>query len=109
YGYDSAGRLDQLTAPDGTRWDYTLDDLGRITEITPGYRVADTFTGPNGSAPDTSKWASSGTASGAATINDNQLRLYVASVVASTSTAGSSTTVSTASDRDIRFDYVVDD
>ena len=47
-----------MTAPDGSSFLYTYDSMGRISSIVPGETEADSFTAPNGSALDGTKWTS---------------------------------------------------
>ncbi|MFN8053526.1 MAG: DUF6531 domain-containing protein [Acidimicrobiales bacterium] len=100
YAYDGAGRPVSLTAPDGTVWHNTLDANGRVTAVTSSWRLADTFTAPDGTAPDTNKWTSVN-----GTVTGNAAALGVSSATPSASIA----TLDQAADRDLRFIYKVAD
>lgn len=78
YTYDNAGRRRSMTAPDGSTVTYSYDAMSRIASITPMETMADSFTGPNGTDPDTAKWARTVAAGATATVQANALQLGVA-------------------------------
>jgi len=103
WSVDNAGRRTSLTYPDGNTNLYTYNTAGQLASITPTYRSADTFTAPNNTAPDPSKWQTALTASATASIQNNEAVLAWANVAGSTTKLTSLTTA--ASDHDLNYRY----
>jgi RHS repeat-associated protein len=89
YTYDAAGRRTKMVAPDGSIIGYTYDSAGRLSSVNAVDLIADSFTAPSGSAPDTNKWTTTVAASGTATIQGNTLRMTLANVANSSVTLAS--------------------
>jgi RHS repeat-associated protein len=103
WSYDAAGRRTQLAYPDGATYTYAYDTAGRVASITPGEVVADTFTGPTNSAPDTAKWTATLTSGGTAKVVGNELELGYTTTASSTASVAA-TGVSLA-DSDVKVRY----
>jgi RHS repeat-associated protein len=75
--YDAAGRRTAMALPDGTVLDYRYDpSTGRLSTVDSRSRVADTFTGPDGSDVDKAKWTTPGT-TGTVEVVDRSAELSV--------------------------------
>jgi RHS repeat-associated protein len=74
WAYDQAGRRTEIHNPDGSSYTYDYDPVtGRLTTITPGEILADTFTAPDAGFPDTNRWTTNGTGTAAITTDAVEL------------------------------------
>jgi RHS repeat-associated protein len=107
YGYDAAGRLATETAPSGFGVAYTFDAAGRPTAITPTSRLADTFTAPNGTVPDSKSWTTTIASSATGSIQSNALAINTAKKNGSAYTLQSNEPANTS--EDLRFNFTITD
>ncbi len=75
YEYDIAGRRTTMRYPDGAGVNYGYDTAGRLVSLTPTETMADSFTGPDGTALASAKWSVATPKDATATILDNVARL----------------------------------
>jgi RHS repeat-associated protein len=97
FGYDTAGRRISQTDPDGQSYTYTYDQTGHVHDVTPDQVMTDTFTAPDGTGVDNSKWIFT-----TAKVKSNQANLALS---ATTATQGLLSAAPQSSDDDITLRY----
>jgi len=90
---------------DGSHLTYLYDSAGRVSSVGAAETLADTFTAPNGSAPDGQKWSTGVAGGGLASIDSNRLDLWFTATAGSSATLDAKTADTADSDTALRYSF----